>query len=73
MRMSNTSERLTVERPGFGSTSPLNIFNMVTDHKLYEETMTSNSEAFSFAINVPEAQVDVCADALHRLDGQRTS
>lgn len=35
--------------------------------------MTSNSEALPLAINVPETQVDVCADALHRLDGQGTS
>lgn len=36
MRTGNMSESLTAERPGFGSTLKLNIFDMVTDHKLYE-------------------------------------
>lgn len=36
MRTGNMSERLTAEHPGFGSTSNLNIFDVVTDHKLYE-------------------------------------
>lgn len=66
-------ERTTVERPGFGSTSSLKIFSLENDQKLYEQTTTSNSEALSFAINVAETQVDVRANALHRLDGQGTS
>lgn len=32
-----------------------------------------HSEALSFAIDVAQTQVDVSADALHRLYGQRTS
>lgn len=58
-------EKTTVEHPGFGSTSSFKIFSTENDQKLDEQTMTSNSEALSFAINVPETQVDVCANALH--------
>lgn len=40
--------------------------------KTRERGKTSNPEALSFAIDVAQTQVNVCADALHRLYGQGT-